>query len=71
MEGTTAIFTRTNEDASIIYGLLGLNGVHAKLIQSLDGFTIDKMIEFQELLDIIKKHNSTPMINREDITKSC
>ena len=54
-EGTIAIFTRTNEEASIIYGLLGFNGVHAKLIQSQDDFSIDKMIEFQDLLDLIKK----------------
>jgi ATP-dependent DNA helicase RecQ len=68
-KGTTAIFTRTNDEASIIYGLLGLNGVYSKLIQNADGFTIDKMIEFQYLLELIRKHNSTPMIDKENLTK--
>jgi ATP-dependent DNA helicase RecQ len=68
-KGTTAIFTRTNDEASIIYGLLGLNGVYSKLIQNAEGFTIDKMIEFQYLLELIKKHNSTPMIDKENLTK--
>lgn len=69
LKGTTAIFTRTNEEASIIYGLLGLNGIYSKLIQNMDGFSIDKMIEFQYLLELIKKHNITPIINKESLSK--
>ena len=69
VKGTTAIFTRTNEEASIIYGLLGLHGVYAKLIQHADGFTIDKMIEFQYLLELIRKHNLTPVIDKENLNK--
>jgi len=69
LTGTTAIFTRTNEEASIIYGLLGLHGVYSKLIQNMDGFSIDKMIEFQYLLELINKHNTTPMINKESLSK--
>ncbi|AUD65808.1 hypothetical protein BK011_08965 [Tenericutes bacterium MZ-XQ] len=64
-EGTTAIFTRNNDEASIIYGLLGLHGVHAKLIQSIDGFSLDKMIEFQDLLDMINKRHNTPMMDKD------
>ena len=68
LQGTTAIFARTNDEASIIYGLLGLKGIYSKLIQNMDGFSIDKMTEFQYLLELIKKHNDTPMINKEKLS---
>jgi ATP-dependent DNA helicase RecQ len=67
IKGTTAIFTRNNDEASIIYGLLGLHNVHAKLIQSFDGFSLSKMIEFQELIDMINKKHHTPMMDRDII----
>jgi len=69
LKGSNAIFTRTNEEASIIYGLLGLHQIHAKLIQNADGFTLDKMVEFQYLLELIKKQNKTPMLNKEYASK--
>jgi ATP-dependent DNA helicase RecQ len=67
IKGTTAIFTRNNDEASIVYGLLGLHNVHAKLIQSFDGFSLSKMVEFQELIEMINKKHHTPMMNRDII----
>ncbi|MGE4321126.1 MAG: RecQ family ATP-dependent DNA helicase [Acholeplasmataceae bacterium] len=69
LEGTTAILTRDNNEASIIYGLLGLHGVNAKLIQNIDSFSIEKMIEFRDLLSTLYKHNTTPIINKDKLTE--
>ena len=43
--GSTCILTRTNEEAMQIAGLLLENKIHAKLIQSNDGFSLYNLLE--------------------------
>lgn len=43
--GSTCILTRTNEEAMQIAGLLMENNIHAKLIQSNDGFSLYNLLE--------------------------
>lgn len=62
LTGTTAILTRNNHEATIIQGLFTLHGIKARLIQSLDGFSISKMIEFRDFKAIIEQLNESPII---------
>lgn len=45
IEGSACILTRTNEEALQISGLLLENRIHAKLIQSNDGFSLYNLLE--------------------------
>ena len=46
LAGTTCVLTKTNDEALQITGLLLKNGMHAKLIQSNDGFSLQNLFEF-------------------------
>ena len=49
--GTTCVLTKTNEEALQITGLLIKNGMHAKLIQTNDGFDLYNLLELRFFLD--------------------
>jgi len=63
-EGSTAIMTRNNVDASIIHGLLQHHGIRSKLIQSISDFSMDKMIEVSILNTFIKEQLIGPIISQ-------
>lgn len=56
-EGSTCIMTSTNDEVFRILGLLLKKGIHAKLIQSTDGFSLSNLAEVRYFL---KKLSSKP-----------
>jgi ATP-dependent DNA helicase RecQ len=51
LTGTTCVLTKTNEEALQITGLLLKSDIHAKLIQSNDGFNLYNLIEIRYFLN--------------------
>ncbi|WP_433835773.1 RecQ family ATP-dependent DNA helicase [Flavobacterium anhuiense] len=51
LSGTTCIITKTNEEAVKVTGLLLMNGIKAKLIQSNDGFNLYNLVEVRFFLN--------------------
>lgn len=56
------VLTTTNEEALQILGLLNKKGIPAKLIQSLDGFSLYNLLEVRYFLGFIDKHLNSPVI---------
>ena len=56
LTGTTCVLTKTNEEALQITGLLLKKGMHAKLIQTNDGFCLNNLAEVRFFLN---KFNQT------------
>ena len=54
LSGTTCILTHKNEEAFQIAGLLTKKGLHAKLIQSNDGFSLYDLAEIRFFLNELK-----------------
>lgn len=66
LSGSTCVLTKTNEDASLLVGLLKNNGIRAKLIQSNDGFNLNNWYEIRYFSNIIEQKSITPLIDNED-----
>lgn len=56
------VLTRTNEEASIVLSLLIKGGIKAKLIQSNDGFDLNKLREIFFFTKFIDKQGDFPVI---------
>lgn len=54
LAGTTCVLTQTNNEALQITGLLLKNGLHAKLIQTNDGFSLYNLFEVRFFLQLIE-----------------
>ncbi len=65
LAGTTCVLTKTNDEALQITGLLLKNGMHAKLIQSNDGFSLQNLLEVRFLLDEINMGDDIKIISDE------
>lgn len=65
LQGTTAVLTRTNEEALLVNGLLNKNKIPAKLIQSLDGFPLSTLYEIRFFSDLIMADEDSPVISHE------
>ena len=63
---SACVLTNTNSDAARITGLLIQKGIHAKLIQSTDGFRVINLAEIRYFLKLINQHQSSPIIDEED-----
>ena len=65
--GTTCILTQTNEEAVILLALLHKQGIHGKLVQSMDGLRFWNLAEARYFLKCLDHADSTqsPMINNE------
>lgn len=61
----TCVLTNTNDEAARLTGLLNQNGIHAKLIQSIDGIRFINLAEIRYFLKCVKKHQESPIINEE------
>jgi ATP-dependent DNA helicase RecQ len=53
LTGTTCVLTQTNEEAFQITGLLLKNGMHAKLVQSNEGFRLSAIREIRTFIKAI------------------
>lgn len=65
LQGTTAVLTRTNEEALLVNGLLNKNRIPAKLIQSLDGFPLSTLYEIRYFSDLIMADQDSPVISQD------
>lgn len=65
LSGTTGVLTITNDEALQITGLLLKNKMPAKLIQSIDGFSIYNLYEIRCFIKALKLNESTPTISEE------
>jgi len=65
LSGTSAVLTKTNDEALKITGLLLKKGFPAKLIQTNDGFKLSDMLEIRSFINDIKADNTTPTISLE------
>ena len=66
LSGSTCVLTKTNEEANLLSGLLLQLGMHSKLIQSNDGFSLSNLYEIRYFSDLINKDDDSPMIGEED-----
>lgn len=66
LSGSTCVLTKSNDDAAMLTGLLSQQGVHAKLIQSNDGFNLYNLYELRYFTDIIKSGTDSPLIAEEE-----
>ncbi len=64
--GSTCILTRTNEEASLIAGLLSREGFNTRLVQNNDGFKLYQLNEFRYFTDLVCGENDLPVINQDD-----
>ena len=64
-EGTVCVLTQTNEEAVIVVALLRKQGIHSKLIQSMEGLLFWNMAEMRYFLKYVGKRVSTPLIPDE------
>lgn len=61
--GKACILTNTNDEALCILGGLLQKGIRAKLIQSMDGFSLYNLVEIRFFLTIIDKRLTSPVIS--------
>lgn len=62
-DGSCCILTNTNDESLRILGLLLQKGIHAKLIQSTDDFSLYNLTEIRFFLMVLKKVSSEPVIS--------
>ncbi|MCM1218969.1 MAG: RecQ family ATP-dependent DNA helicase [Lachnospiraceae bacterium] len=62
-KSSVCILTNTNDEALRLVGLLTKNGIKAKLIQSMDGFSLQNLVEVRYFLDKINSQKETPLIS--------
>lgn len=60
--GTSCVLTQTNEEAVILVALLRKNGIHCKLVQSMDGIRFWNLAEMRYFLKYIDQRVKTPLI---------
>ncbi|MBQ3587995.1 MAG: ATP-dependent helicase, partial [Oscillospiraceae bacterium] len=60
--GKVCVLTNTNNEALQILGLLNKQNIHAKLIQSMDGFSLYNLAEIRYFLKAIDRELKTPVI---------
>ena len=65
LTGTTCVLTKTNDEALQITGLLLKNGMHAKLIQTNDGFNLYNLFEVRFFLNELNLANDVVVISDE------
>ena len=65
LSGSTCILTLTNEEAMQITGLLLYNGLPAGLIQSNEGFSLNKLVEVRFFLNQLRLEDGVPAIDDE------
>lgn len=63
-KGKACVLTQTNDEASLLYGLLLKNGIRAKLIQSLDGFRLSNLAEVRYFFYCIDQSTQSPIISK-------
>lgn len=63
--GTTCILTHTNSEALQITGLLLFKDLHAKLIQTNEGFNLANVLEIRYFMDQLKRNNDAYTISDE------
>lgn len=61
--GTSCILTQTNEEAVILVALLRKNGIHSKLVQSMDGIRFWNLAEMRYFLKYIDQRVKSPLIS--------
>ena len=61
-KGKVGLLTQTNEEAVILLALLRSHGIHAKLIQSADGFRFGALAEVKYFMKSLDAGVSTPII---------
>ncbi|WP_258102831.1 RecQ family ATP-dependent DNA helicase [Marinoscillum sp. MHG1-6] len=66
LSGTTAILTKTNEEAFLIANKLNSQGLKAKLVESHDSFSLSRIEEFHFFLQQIDKSGRKPTISVDD-----
>lgn len=69
LSGTTCILTHKNEEAFQIAGLLTKHGLHAKLIQSNDSFSLYNLEEVRYFLELLELDDDIFVIS-DDIWKN-
>jgi len=65
LKGTTAVLTRSNEEAMLVNGLLNKNRIPTKLIQSLDGFPLSALYEIRFFSDLVLADPDSPIVSPE------
>lgn len=63
--GTTCVLTKTNTEALHITGLLLKNGIHAKLIQTNDGFSLFNLLEVRRFISLLNEAEDVFVISDE------
>ena len=64
--GSTCILTRTNEEASLIAGLLTRKGYNTRLVQHNDGFRLYHLSEFRYFSDQVCGKEESALIDESD-----
>lgn len=70
IKGSTCILTRTNDEALQITGMLIKSKVHAKLIQSNDGFSLYNLLEVRFFLHQLKLKKGVHLISDDVWTEA-
>lgn len=70
LRGTTCVLTRTNDEASLVAGLLLKRELKASLIQSNDSFNLYDLLEIRYFVEQINSDISSPKISDHTWDKS-
>ncbi len=67
LSGTTCVLVQTNEEALKVTGQLLKQGMHAKLIQSNEGFSLSNLVEIRFFLSQLNADNNVFTIDDETL----
>jgi ATP-dependent DNA helicase RecQ len=67
--GSTAVLCQTNQEAAEVNSILRHHRIHARLIQSNEGFDLANLVEVRTFLELVRKHHDV-MISKEGWNKA-
>ncbi|MFN6946196.1 MAG: RecQ family ATP-dependent DNA helicase [Cytophagaceae bacterium] len=63
LTGSTCVLTQTNEESSLVFGLLKKQGIPARLIQSNEGFNLYHLQELRYFTELLQKKSDVPVVD--------
>jgi len=66
LSGSTCVLTQTNEEATLLCGLLAQQELQVRLIQSNDGFNLYNLYELRIFSDMIDSYADSPLVTDDE-----
>jgi ATP-dependent DNA helicase RecQ len=70
LSGTTCVLTKTNDEATMLTGLLNHFGLPAKLVQTNDGFSLANLYEIRQFNQLLQANENTTVFSEQQWTEA-